>query len=62
MLDQLSRGRLRLGVGRGSIPQHYAGFGRELTERQSRFEESLEIVRRAWGPEAFSFAGRALQL
>ena len=57
MLDQLSRGRLRLGVGRGSIPQHYAGFGRELTERQSRFEESLEIVRRAWGPEAFSFAG-----
>ncbi|PZC50308.1 MAG: Flavin-dependent oxidoreductase, luciferase family [Chloroflexi bacterium] len=57
MLDQLSRGRLRLGVGRGSIPQHYAGFGRALDERQSRFEESLEIVRRAWGPEPFSFTG-----
>lgn len=57
MLDQLSRGRLRLGVGRGSIPQHFAGFGLDVQERSSRFSETLAVMRQAWGPDPVRHAG-----
>ncbi len=58
MLDHLSGGRLRLGIGRGHGQPHYAGFGIDVAERGSRFAEALEVMRRAWGPEPLRFRGR----
>ena len=58
MLDHLSRGRLRLGIGRGHGRRQYAGFGVDVGERGSRFAEALEVMQRAWGPEPLTFRGR----
>jgi alkanesulfonate monooxygenase SsuD/methylene tetrahydromethanopterin reductase-like flavin-dependent oxidoreductase (luciferase family) len=57
-LDVLSNGRLELGVGRGSNPMHFAGFGVPTSESRARFEESIEFIRAAWDSERFSFDGR----
>jgi alkanesulfonate monooxygenase SsuD/methylene tetrahydromethanopterin reductase-like flavin-dependent oxidoreductase (luciferase family) len=56
--DLLSGGRLEFGVGRGSIPTHFYGFGIPLEENRARFDESLEIIRLAWTQERFSYTGR----
>jgi alkanesulfonate monooxygenase SsuD/methylene tetrahydromethanopterin reductase-like flavin-dependent oxidoreductase (luciferase family) len=45
MLDQMSRGRLELGVGRGSSPVEAACYGLDPEERQGRYEEMLDIIR-----------------
>lgn len=57
-LDHLSKGRVDLGVGRGNQPAEFAGFGVPMDEANERFEEALEIIRRAWTEERFSFDGR----
>ena len=57
MLDQLSGGRLQFGIGRGGFQQHYDGYGIPITDRQSRFDEALDVLRRAWRPEPLSFHG-----
>jgi len=55
--DVLSGGRLELGVGRGSIPTQFHGFGVPLAENRARFDEALEIIRLAWTRERFSYRG-----
>jgi len=57
MLDCLSNGRLIAGVGRGA-PREYRIFNVPMSESRARFEESYEIIRRAWTEESFSFEGR----
>ena len=57
-LDVLSGGRLDYGVGRGSIAPHFAGFNIPMRERNSRFEEAIDIVRMAWGPEPVTYHGQ----
>lgn len=57
-VDLLSDGRLEFGVGRGGIPLHFAGFNQPREESRERFEESLEIIRRAWTTESFSYRGK----
>jgi len=47
-VDILSGGRLELGVGRGTIAVHFQGFNVSREESRERFEESLEIIGRAW--------------
>jgi alkanesulfonate monooxygenase SsuD/methylene tetrahydromethanopterin reductase-like flavin-dependent oxidoreductase (luciferase family) len=45
MLDQLSNGRVRFGMGRGLSRREYAGFGcTEMAESRDRFDESAEMV------------------
>jgi len=56
--DLLSGGRLEFGVGRGSIPSQFHGFRVDVAENRGRFDEALEIIRRAWTQERFSFQGR----
>jgi alkanesulfonate monooxygenase SsuD/methylene tetrahydromethanopterin reductase-like flavin-dependent oxidoreductase (luciferase family) len=56
--DILSGGRLEFGVGRGSIPTQFHGFGIPVEENRARFDEALEIIRRAWTEERFSYRGR----
>jgi alkanesulfonate monooxygenase SsuD/methylene tetrahydromethanopterin reductase-like flavin-dependent oxidoreductase (luciferase family) len=57
-LDVLSGGRVEFGVGRGSNPTHFAGFGVPLSESQERMEESLDYTEDAFAKERFSFGGR----
>ena len=56
--DVLSGGRLEFGVGRGSIPSQFHGFRVSVAENRARFDEALEIIRRAWTEERFSYRGR----
>jgi alkanesulfonate monooxygenase SsuD/methylene tetrahydromethanopterin reductase-like flavin-dependent oxidoreductase (luciferase family) len=60
--DLLSGGRLEFGVGRGSIPSQFHGFGVPVSENRGRFDEALEIIRRAWTQERFSFRGTYYQV
>ena len=57
-LDQISGGRLELGVGRSAFPIAYAGYGVPYEESRERFEECLEILLRAWTEETFSYEGK----
>lgn len=56
-LDLVSKGRLVLGVGIGYQPADFRAFGIPMEERLGRFEEGIEILRRCWTAEPFSFKG-----
>ena len=58
MVDVLSNGRLRLGVGMANFPQEFQLFGLNPKRQKSRFEESIEIVQRAWAGETIEFHGK----
>jgi probable F420-dependent oxidoreductase len=58
MVDILSGGRLDVGVGRGNRPVEFEGYRIPQIESRDRFEESLEIMIRAWTRERFAFEGR----
>jgi probable F420-dependent oxidoreductase len=58
-LDLLSGGRLDLGVGKGYRRAEFAGFCMPMEEAQERFDEAIEVIRRAWTSEGrFSHHGR----
>jgi|FaiFalFF_MnMetaG_3_1042247.scaffolds.fasta_scaffold01107_8 alkanesulfonate monooxygenase SsuD/methylene tetrahydromethanopterin reductase-like flavin-dependent oxidoreductase (luciferase family) len=57
VVDHLSGGRLRLGVGSGYLQHEFQGFGISPDERRQRFEEALEVIVRAWRGERFSYNG-----
>jgi len=55
-LDVLSNGRLDLGVGKGYRPKEFEGFCIPIEEATERFEESMELIRKALSSdERFSF-------
>jgi alkanesulfonate monooxygenase SsuD/methylene tetrahydromethanopterin reductase-like flavin-dependent oxidoreductase (luciferase family) len=58
LLDQLSGGRLRLGVGSGYLRHEFEGFQIDPSEKRERFEEALDILLRAWSGEPLSYDGR----
>lgn len=60
-LDQLSHGRLEYGVGRGTFPNVHEGFNTPFAESRGRFEESLEVIKKAWTEDTFSFEGEFYQ-
>ncbi len=57
-VDQISGGRLLLGVGRSGNPRAYAAYGVPYSESRERFYETLEILKRAWTQEVFSYEGK----
>ena len=57
-VDQLSQGRLIFGVGRSGFPRTYEAYGVPYGESRERFAETLEIVKRAWSEERFSYRGK----
>src|SRR5262245_57604503 len=57
-LDVLSNGRVEFGIGRGSIPTHFSGFGLNQAESRERMLESLELILQAWTSERLSFQGK----
>jgi alkanesulfonate monooxygenase SsuD/methylene tetrahydromethanopterin reductase-like flavin-dependent oxidoreductase (luciferase family) len=62
VLDVLSGGRFELGLGRGYRPHEFAGFGVNQKQRRAMTEEGIEIIRRAWTGERFSFQGKHYQV
>lgn len=62
VVDNLSKGRLILGVALGIIEKEFAAYGISVKDGVSRFEESIEIIQRAWTEASFSFSGRHFQL
>src|SRR6202011_3118049 len=62
MLDQLSGGRLDLGIGRGAVPLELAFFGISADQAQDRYSEAAEIVLRATEVDPLSHEGRYFKL
>ncbi|MDP7588337.1 MAG: LLM class flavin-dependent oxidoreductase [SAR202 cluster bacterium] len=56
-LDLVSGGRVEFGIGRGTFPNVHEGFNSPFEESRARFDESLEIILKAWTSETFSFSG-----
>ena len=57
-IDQISGGRISLGVGLGWWPLEYEVHGSSFRDRGARMEEALEILRLVWSRENVSFDGR----
>lgn len=61
VVDQLSGGRLVLGLGAGWREEEFRAFGVPRSERVRRLVETVEILRRAWSGRRFSFEGRSFR-
>jgi len=57
-IDVLSNGRFDLGLGQGYVAREFTAFNVPREERSRRLREGVEIVRRAFTEENFSFEGR----
>jgi alkanesulfonate monooxygenase SsuD/methylene tetrahydromethanopterin reductase-like flavin-dependent oxidoreductase (luciferase family) len=57
-VDQVSQGRLDFGVGRSGFPRAYSGYGIRYDESRERFQESLDVILKAWTQEGFSHSGK----
>jgi alkanesulfonate monooxygenase SsuD/methylene tetrahydromethanopterin reductase-like flavin-dependent oxidoreductase (luciferase family) len=56
--DILSGGRIEFGVGRGTAPLHYTGYGIPMEESRERFDEALDFIVGAWTHERFTHHGK----
>jgi probable F420-dependent oxidoreductase len=61
-LDQVSRGRLEVGIGTGGKGRMFSAFGMEAEGLVSRFTEGLELMRQLWTQPRVTFEGRFWQL
>lgn len=60
LLDNLSRGRIDVGIGKGTVYNEYefVGHGLRSGDARERMEEAVEILERAWREAPLTFAGR----
>ncbi len=61
-LDQLSRGRLEVGVGTGGRHRMFSAFQVDPTSLVARFNEGLQLMKTLWTEPRVSFDGRFWQL
>jgi probable F420-dependent oxidoreductase len=61
-LDQVSGGRVVLGVGAGWLEEEFSAVGVPFEARGKRLAEALEVMRRAWAGGPFSFHGDFFEL
>lgn len=61
-LDQLSRGRLIVGVGLGGVTRLYQAYGLSAEHKVGRFVEALTLMKRLWTEENLDFEGKFWQL
>ena len=59
VVDQISGGRLILGLGIGWRDEEFRMFGVPRSERAIRTAETIDVLRRAWTGRRFSFEGSA---
>ena len=57
-IDNISLGRLDLGIGRSGLPWSYSGYDIPYSESRERFSEFFDVMRLAWTQEQFSYEGR----
>ncbi len=62
VLDIVSGGRFEWGVAAGYREAEYGAMGMKLSQRPGRMEEGIEIIRKCWTEEAFSYDGKYYQL
>lgn len=60
--DLISGGRVVPVLAGGYRPQEFDAFGVALRERGMRIEEAVEVLKRAWTGEEFTFRGRAVRV
>jgi alkanesulfonate monooxygenase SsuD/methylene tetrahydromethanopterin reductase-like flavin-dependent oxidoreductase (luciferase family) len=58
MLDQLSRGRLDVGVGRGRSPIELMLYGTDYAQGQAIFDEALAVLQQAVADDHINFSGK----
>jgi alkanesulfonate monooxygenase SsuD/methylene tetrahydromethanopterin reductase-like flavin-dependent oxidoreductase (luciferase family) len=58
MLDNLTDGRLDMGLGRGLRPPEFEAFGVDQQQSREMFLESFDIIRRVWADENFVHRGK----
>lgn len=58
MLDNLTDGRLDMGLGRGLRPPEFEAFGVDQQQSREMFLESFDIIRRVWADEIFVHHGK----
>lgn len=58
VVDNISGGRLNLGLGLGWAPEEYRMFAVDGKGRGKRLEEFTQVLKAAWSNERFSFKGR----
>jgi probable F420-dependent oxidoreductase len=61
-LDQLSRGRLEIGVGTGGRGRMFSAFQVDPTSLVARFNEGLRLMKALWTEARVNFDGRFWQL
>jgi luciferase family oxidoreductase group 1 len=57
-LDQLAGGRVDIGLGRGYQHYEFERLGLELDSARSRWEESVDVILKAFQGEPFSYEGK----
>ncbi len=57
-LDQICHGRLIFGAGRSGVAKTYEAYNIPYAESKERFNESLDIIERAWKETNFSHSGK----
>lgn len=64
LIDQLSKGRLIIGLGRGTTYNiyDYQGYGFDHREAQERFEEAEAVMLKAWTFDRFEHHGKHFDL
>jgi len=61
-LDQLSRGRLEIGVGTGGKARPFSAFGMAPERYTNRFVEGVELMKALWSEPRVTFDGEFWQL
>ena len=61
-LDQLSRGRLEIGVGTGGRGRMFSAFGVDAGGLVARFNEGLRLMKACWTESHITFEGRFWRL
>ena len=56
-LDNISQGRLDLGIGRSGFPWAYDGYDIPYSESRERFMEYYQVMKLAWTEDRFSYQG-----
>ena len=56
-LDQVSQGRIILGVGIGYQPADFRAFDIAMENRVGLFEEGIDVIRQCWAGRPFTFRG-----
>jgi len=58
LLDNLTDGRLDMGIGRGLRPTEFAALDVDQAQSREMFLEAFDIIRRVWADEVFVHRGK----